>query len=238
MNKIAVFYLFTLLLLIVSIPTDAKRVNTIEGKSKQDIPEEWKPLLNPKTNKFWKEGNHTPDEGFLLFAKNPTSIQYAKLWLLRMETKAKVLRQMQSTVSKAQRDMIKSGLMEDRYWQFSDLKKGNVNSRVAKKELKNLDFYFLFNSKCSHCKHLAKKLAGFPNLRVLQVDENNILNFKGLSKTNRATKETINSYAPDGVVPVVVIHNPKTNVLTKIIGNKPIGEYYLAANSILKGGIK
>ena len=238
MNKVAAFYLFTLLLIIASLPADAKRVNTTEGKKNHNIPEEWKPLLNPKTNEFWKEGNHKPDDGFLLFAKNPTSIQYAKLWLLRMETKAKVLSQMQSTVSKAQAQMIKAGLMEDRYWQFKDLKKGKTDKRVSKKALKKLDFYFLFSSTCSHCRSLAKKLVAIPNLRVLQVDDKKIINFNGLAKTDRATKDTIKSYAPDGIVPVVVIHNPKSNVLTKVIGNKPIGEYYLAANSILKGGVK
>jgi hypothetical protein len=42
------------------------------------IPEKWKAYLNPTTDVFWSEGNHTPDAGFLLFAKDPT-VENAKL---------------------------------------------------------------------------------------------------------------------------------------------------------------
>jgi hypothetical protein len=217
----------------------SKRVNTegneIVTNKEETISSEWEPLLNPKTKEFWKEGNHIPDEGFLLFAQNPKSIKHAKFWLLRMETKAKILNQMQKTVEVAQKEMVEKGLMEDRYWQFEDLKKGLVNTRVTIDDLKQLNFYFLFSSTCPHCKGLAVKLKKIPKVRPLQVDNLKLMVFSGLEETTRATKETVRAYSPDGIVPIVVIHNPKTNVITKIAGNRPIGEYFLASHSLLKG---
>lgn len=235
-------FLFITLMLSVSSAKE-RRVNTSKGKvgnkpnKELKVPKEWSALLDPKTKEFWREGNHIPDAGFLLFAQNPDSTEYARFWLLRMETKAKVMNKMQQTIDKVQKDMVAEGLMEDRYWQFEDLRKGKISKRLAKNELKKLNFYFLFSSTCSHCKGLSKKLVNFPNLRPLQVDERRILNFNGLLESSRASKETIRMYTPDGIVPVLVIHNPKTNEVTKITGNRPLGEYYLAANSLLKRGL-
>lgn len=220
------------------------RFNT--NQSKLDVaknaPEEWKELLNPKTNRFWKEGNHTPDEGFLLFAKNPTNKEYAKFWLLRNEIKAEQLALMQATVDEAQRELFLEGKIKDRYHQFKKnnspvkVQKAETNQtpNISKADLKKLNFYFIFSSTCPHCSDLAKKLKNIPDVRPLQADSKALKNYEGLIQSTRATPETLTNYAPDGVVPVIVIHNPKTNAATRIVGNKTIEEYLMASAELLK----
>lgn len=207
-------------------------------KSVKNVPKEWQDLLNPKTTRFWKEGNHVPDEGFLLLAKNPNNKEYAKLWLLRNEIKAKYLAMIQKTVDKAQRELFLEGKLVDRYYQFNNKKKKaktrRYSPKISKSELKSLNFYFIYSSVCPHCKKLAKTLTKIPGVLPLQADNNKLLNFNGLSKSSRASKETLSNYAPDGVVPVVVIHNPKSNSATKIIGNKPLEEYLFASSELMK----
>jgi hypothetical protein len=232
--------MITFLCLLASMNSIAadKRFNTderVKNYSKA-IPNKWKDLINPKTEEFWREGNHVPDKGLLLLAQEPENIQYAKLWLLRMEIKAKHLNQMQKTIEIAQKQMVQDGLMEDRYWQFQDLIKGKTSSRITKRDLKNFNIYFLFSSTCPHCKSLSKNLSQIPNVKPLQVNEGKLLNFKGLDKTTRASVETKSTYLKNGVVPVVVIHNPKNNLVTTVSGNRPINEYLYAASTILKGG--
>lgn len=224
------------ILLLPPLAGLSKRVNTEGRKDEEEIPQAWKGLLDPQTREFWKEGNHLPDEGFLLFAQNPESLQHAKLWLMRMELKAKILHQMQKTINVAQREMVADGLMEDRYWQFDDLRKGKMGLRMPMEDLKRLNFYFLFSSQCPHCKSLAKTLKEIPQVRPLQVDAGALLEFDGLQKTARATKETLEAYLKDGIVPVVVIHDPQKNVATVVSGNRSLDEYYVASRSLLKGG--
>lgn len=218
----------------------AKRANTVGGKKKNvndySIPEEWKPYLNPKTREFWKEGNHTPDQGFLLFAKNPNSIKHAKLWLLRMETKAKILGLMQKTVEKAQAQMFRDGLLEDRYFEFQAKSKRKLVSKNFKK-FKDLEFYFIFSPTCPHCKDLSKKMSRFPNVWPLQVGKGKLKNFQGMNKTVFANQETIKKYNPGGKVPVVVLFNKKIKKAIRLVGNRNIKDYVDAANGLL-GGVK
>ena len=220
------------------------RFNTLGGNSEvsKSAPEEWKELLDPKTNRFWKEGNHVPDEGFLLLAKNPTNKAYAKYWLLRNEIKAEQLALIQATVDEAQRELFLEGKLKDRYFQFGRGSRTtktaalpiNQTPNVSKADLKRLNFYFIFSSTCPHCSDLAKKMKSLPDVRPLQADKKPIKQFEGLIQSSRATPETLANYAPDGVVPVVVIHNPKTNAATKIVGNKTLEEYLSASAQILK----
>lgn len=238
MNTIIFFILF-----LSSSNSFALRFNT--SISKTDIansaPEEWRDLLNPKTTRFWKEGNHIPDEGFLLLAKNPTNKSYAKFWLLRNEIKAEQLALIQSTVDEAQRELFLEGKLKDRYFQFSKKHTQtkiaspiNQTPRVALADLKKLNFYFIFSSTCSQCVELAQKMKSLPSVRPLQADKNGLKNFSGLMKSARASAETLSNYVPDGLVPVVVIHNPKTNAASKIVGNKSLEEYLFASSELLK----
>lgn len=232
--------LLTLLILLSINNAFGQRFNTEYSirKSVKDVPKEWQDLLNPKTTRFWKEGNHIPDEGFLLLAKNPNNKEYAKLWLLRNEIKAKYLAMIQKTVDTAQKELFLEGKLVDRYYQFKDKakksKKRNFSPKISSNQLEKLNFYFIYSSTCPHCKKLAKTLTKIPGVLPLQVDNNKLLNFKGLAKSSRASKETLSNYAPDGVVPVVVIHNPKTNSATKITGNKPLDEYLFASSELVK----
>jgi hypothetical protein len=244
------FDMKTTLVIILALITTTSwafsfRFNTSGGNADvaKSAPEEWKDLLNPKTNRFWKEGNHVPDEGFLLLAKNPTNKAYAKYWLLRNEIKAEQLTIIQATVDEAQRELFLEGKLKDRYYQFG---KGNrvttkktslplnQTPNLSKTDLKKLNYYFIFSSTCPHCSELAKKIKNLPDVRPLQADQKGIKHFAGLIQSSRATPETLSNYAPDGVVPVVVIHNPKTNAATKIVGNKSLEDYLAASAQILK----
>jgi hypothetical protein len=233
-QKLICFYL----VLFLNIANSGeKRVNT-EKKvthSNPQVPLEWVDLLDPKTKKFWREGRHEPDEGFVLFAQNPESIKHAKLWLLRMETKAKILVKMQKTVDKAQLELFKEGLIEDRYWQFSDIKKGKLANRLPIKELEKLQVYFLFSSTCPSCHKLAKKLDKFKRVSPLQVDQKGLIDFANLPKTQRATNQTIQTYVKDGIVPVVVLHKVGSNSVMRLVGNNDQNTYMQAAMKLLNG---
>ena len=55
-------------------------LNQAKGVSENRVSEDWKPYLDDSKAEFWKEGNHIPDQGFLLLLTN-RSLENAKLWL-------------------------------------------------------------------------------------------------------------------------------------------------------------
>lgn len=247
-----------LLFILLSMNAYAARVNTSEGNklpspSKEEIvktadriqiprelkiPENWLPYLNPAFEEFWSEGNHRPDTGFVLFARNP-SVENAKLWLIRMETKAKYLQLMLNSVMLAQKELISSGVIKDRYNMVTTAKalphvKKDTNISVSKQEIDQIEIFFLFSSKCPHCKALAQTLKSFNNVSPLQVDiQNELLNFENLAKTEIANEETINSYVKQGEVPVLILHDTKASNINILKGNRTQEEIILAMASLI-----
>lgn len=203
------------------------------------IPPEWVPYLNRATEEFWTEGNHRPDAGFVLLARNPSK-ETAKLWLLRMEAKARALTEMYGFVAEAQKELVRGGFMADRF-PTSVARQGALPGKeapktqgsVTDKDLKELQFYFLFSPSCGHCAELAETLIPFPNVVPLQVTEGPLKNFPGLPKSTYATKETKEAYLKEGVTPVVVVSWPKKNIVTTLTGNHSTEDLLLAAATVV-----
>lgn len=199
------------------------------------VSEVWLPYLNPAFEEFWTEGNHRPDAGFVLFARNPT-VENAKLWLLRMETKAKYLEVMLESISSAQRELLKRNLLKDRYGLLAPAKNlPPIKKQSSIKEgTSNIEIFFLFSSTCSHCKHLASTLKAFQNVSPLQVDSRSpLMNFEGLPPSEMATDNTKQEYLKTGEVPLLVLHDPKTKTVNILKGNRPQEEILLAMASLL-----
>lgn len=214
------------------IEQSADRVQIPSGVK---ISESWLPYLNPAFEEFWTEGTHHPDAGFVLFARNP-SVENAKLWLLRMETKAKYLEVMLDSISKAQQELLKSGLMKDRYGFLAKAKSlPQTNKQSMNKEgMSQIEIFFLFSSTCPHCKNLANTLRGFSNVSPLQVDEKKeLVHFEGLPSTEFATESTKNEYLHSREVPVLVIHDPETKTVNILKGNRSQEEILLAMASLI-----
>jgi thioredoxin-related protein len=260
MNKIIVLMIF-----IVNSSAFANRANTLEGNNSLakptekeisqsadrvkipenfKIPDEWMPLLNPAHEEFWVEGNHKADAGFILFARNPTK-ENAKLWLIRMETKAKYLEVMMSKTAEAQKELVSEGLIEDRYGMVSNAtflprstpRNNQVNIKNLIKngmgKISSVEMYFIFSPTCPYCEKMSESLSGFKNVQPLQVISGKLRDFKGLPKTTIATKETLEKYAPDGAVPVLVIHDPKSNKVNVVKGYLSKEEVYISIAKLL-----
>jgi hypothetical protein len=212
------------------------------------VPPEWIPLLNRAYEEYWMEGNHRPDAGFVLFARNPSK-ETAKLWLLRMESKAQNLEELFGYVKAAQQELVSTGLMVDRFnmvnkasikpmGSSNNSEKITENSAV-KSGFSDLQFYFLFSPTCAHCARMAQNLVGFPNVHPLQVTGGELHNWPGLPESDHATPETIESYVKDGQqpsgVPVLAIYQPKTNRVLKLRGSRTTQEILAAAAAVQNG---
>jgi hypothetical protein len=210
------------------------------------VPPEWVPLLNRAYEEYWMEGNHRPDAGFVLFARNPSK-EAAKLWLLRMESKAQNLEELFGYVKEAQQELVTGGLMADRFNMVSQAAiapvgflgkgSGKINSPpTSRRGLGDLEFYFLFSPTCPHCAHLAQSLVGFPNVHPLQVTDGEVIHWPGLPMSDRATPETIEAYVKSGVkaggVPVLAIYQSKTKNVLKLRGAHSAEEILAAAVSV------
>jgi len=232
--------------------------NEIKIPKNIKIPAEWQPYLNPATEEFWTEGNHRPDAGFVLFARNPSK-DTAKLWLLRMEAKAKELQILFPLIVEAQKELVKQGYMVDRYNMVKDsvgtsflpkvasdsLPSQELNTQLAQvayqkaalpkqDDLKNVIFYFLFRPGCVHCENLSKTLVGFPNVIPLQITTEPLVNFQGLAKSNYASPATVKSYDPTGETPYLIISNPKAKKVTLLKGEQSTEMVLFSAASVLK----
>lgn len=210
------------------------------------IPGEWIPLLNRAFEEYWMEGNHRPDAGFVLFARNPSK-DTAKLWLLRMESKAQNLEELFGYVKEAQKELVGGGLMVDRFNMVSQASatpagffgKNQPQSNppnLSRAGLDDIEFYFLFSPTCPHCARMAQSLVGFPNVHPLQVTAGEIVNWPGLPESDRATPETIAAYVKDGDqpggVPVLAVYHPKTNRVLKLRGARSAQEILTAAAAV------
>ena len=215
------------------------------------IPNAWKPFLNPANEEFWSEGNHRPDAGFVLFARNP-NVESAKLWLLRMEAKSKMMQKMFPLIVQAQKELVQDGYMLDRY----NMVKNNVGASFLPKEvadnlpsqdinisikdlpktndLKNLTFYFLFRPGCSHCENMSKNLVGIPNVVPLQITKEPLKHFQGLQSSIYASPETVKNYDPTGETPYLIISNPKSKKLTILKGEQNIEKILYTAATVMR----
>lgn len=212
---------------IVSLPKNLK------------IPNEWVGLLNPAFEEFWTEGNHRPDAGFVLFARNPSK-ENAKLWLIRNEVKAKYAKIMMDSILEAQKELVKEGVLQDRYNMVNPPKK-NVKPKkpleflTTSKSLNEPDIYFLFSPTCSFCHNLAKNLKSLKNVQPLQVTSGELFNFEGLPESDYATQETIQNYASDGTVPVVVFVDNISKKASVVKGYKSESELVLLMGKFKNG---
>lgn len=196
----------------------------------------WKTLTNPKSPEFWKEGNHIPDHGWITMVQDMT-VDSAKLFLLRGEIKALYLQRAMKLIDQAQIELVSEGLMEDRYNvvanKVDQLKRRNV-PKLSKSQLKNLQYFFIFSPSCPHCKNLSRTLVGLPNVYPLQATQGKLYHFDGLNKTERASTETLKGYAPNGIVPVLVLHHSTSQKAVVLRGNQTIDQIMLASAQLLR----
>lgn len=204
------------------------------------IPKEWAPLLDPKNSLFWKEGSHEPDAGLVLFGQNPSK-ETAKLWLLRMEYKAKLLSHMFEYVTEAHKELVKEGLIQNRY-SITRTTAGtlpSIKNQVAiinkdkKEQIKNIHVYFLFDPNCKFCDEMASKVKFFKNVVPLQTSGDSLKHFSGLPKSSFATQKTLETYLKNGGVPFLVITDPVNKQHTTVEGNVSLEEIMLAASELL-----
>lgn len=218
-------------------------IRKIESKTKKlckgtkERCEIWKTLTDPKSPDFWKEGNHTPDHGWITMVQDMT-VDSAKLFLLRGEIKALYLQHAMKLIDQAQVELVSEGLMEDRYNvvanKVNQLKKVKA-PKLSKAELNSLQYFFIFSPSCPHCKSLSRTLVGLPNVYPLQATKGKIYHFDGLNKTERASKETLAGYAPNGIVPVLVVHHSSSQKAVVLRGNQSIDQIMLASAQLLRG---
>ncbi|MCB9228979.1 MAG: hypothetical protein H6618_05150 [Deltaproteobacteria bacterium] len=180
--------------------------------------ERWKRLLDPSTDDFWKEGNHIPDEGFLLLLKHRRP-EDARNWLLRMEKKAEIAEEVLSLTSKAQKDLVREGKMKDRYHMVSsDYPEYEQLNKLFKDVMKSLTYFFIFRAECHASQRTAEEIRDFNNVIPLQATSSALYHWKGLPESKHASPETLKDYAPDGVVPVVVIADRLHNRVVRLSG--------------------
>ncbi len=205
---------------------DDRRVTTNEGNAYSSsldvkvptnvpIPPEWKKLIDPTTDEFWNEGNFKPDTGFVLWAKNPT-IENAKLYLIRMNAKRDRLQIMQKQQEQANKDLIKLGVIANDYDFLAQATRSD--SKIALSSINDTQIFFLFTPTCPHCKRQGQILSGQPNVTPMQIGGQELLHFPSLPQSVWATKDDIDRYAKDKVVPVLLIYDRKTNNMVSIKG--------------------
>ena len=206
------------------------------------MPSEWRELLDPSTDTFWKEGNHIPDQGFLIFLKNPT-IENARRWLLRVEKKALIMEKVMELSLTAEKQLLIEGKLKDRKGILKyekgflagvkKIESQALNSNDIKKISSDLNYYFIFHSKCGHCASLAKKLTSFNNVFPLQANDGTLKNWENLPSTAKADAETLKEYVKENTFPVLLIHSKKTNKATTVVGDKSLSEIIEASRKVL-----
>lgn len=204
------------------------------------VPAEWIPLLNRAYEEYWTEGNHRPDAGFVLFARQPSK-ETAKLWLLRMESKAKNLEQLFALVRDAQDELVKDGLLVDRFNMVHRVPSTAFNQSMPRAAIeedvwKQVEAYFLYSPTCPHCARLATALVGFPNVHPLQVTPGEVVNWPGLPPSDRADAETVQTYVNQGQgaggIPVLVLFDRAKQAVMTLRGAHSAPEIMAAAAAL------
>ncbi|MFG1594132.1 hypothetical protein [Halobacteriovorax sp. CON-3] len=91
-------------------------------------------LLDPKDDRFWREGNHVPDEGLLEWLKDPESVEKAMNYHLRMSIKDKTMKTLRRVGEVAHRKLIESGQIKDVHNQMAYLREITKNHPIYKNE--------------------------------------------------------------------------------------------------------
>ena len=231
MKKIAIITVLSTVLLAASAKNNTH--NTGKKTKRAEVPENWKQLLDPKTDKFWADsGGHLPDPGALEFFKDPND-KTARLYLQRMNMKRDLAHKFSRLLAKANLDLIREGKIADDYGFLKQ--DSSKSSEDLVDQLKEFSIFFFFTPSCPHCKVQAKMLKG-TNTFPFQVGGETLMHFKGLSKTSFATDEDKKKFLKEGQVPtLLLLHNP-TNRLTKINGVTPVSDLVEVARNLEKGG--
>lgn len=202
--------------------------------NKTEVPDNWKPFINPSFSEFWTEGHTKADSGFILFARNPTP-ENAKLWLIRMENKRKMLLTMQGLIDQVYPELVSSGEIVDYYNLVSAVSKNSPKPALQNIKLaSDITLYFLFSPTCPHCKSQAEILKNVSSHVVpLQVSGGELLHFKGFKHTEWADNETKNKYVK-GKVPVILVYNQSSQKIAKLSGVKRLLEIKETADYVSK----
>jgi len=121
----------------------------------------WRPYLQPKTNKEWKEffreGNHIPPEPFMELVRDPSN-RNIKHWNQYIEKKNTLMARVQLKI--AEYNKAQGQKMGQR---SNNILKASVKKLVEPSRYSNrLVFRMYYDSKCPHCKKM------FGTLRELQ----------------------------------------------------------------------
>lgn len=201
---------------LIAGPLKGKQFNTKSGNSiisnsRNEAPENWKKLLNPRTIEFWEENNgYLPDKGWLIYLQNPTD-ENARYWLLRGEIKALEMNKIQSHLAKVEMQLIQEGVLEDRYNRLKSMKADAALKKIA--NTKGLAYYFLFSPNCSACSKQAGVLKNFKNVHPLQVSGKRLKHYPGIKRSKWADKKVKDDYLEKGVTPVTIIHNQENKTI-------------------------
>lgn len=198
------------------------------------IPKKWIKYIDESQDEFWQEGNHLPDQGFVILLKEPT-LTNAKLWLLRMEKKANRAEEVMALVLKAQEELVREGKIKDRYGMvMSNNPEYAPIKKLYQDQFKSLSYFFIFKPGCHACIKTAENLEGFPNVMPLQATQGELFQWDNLPNTRKASRETLNDYAKDGSVPVIVIADPIKNRVSKLKGLQTKQQIMEASVNLLK----
>ncbi len=213
--------------------TDSRRVQIPKDLK---VPLEWQQLIDPTQDSFWVEGNFKPDQGFLLWAKNPT-VDNAKLYLIRMNAKRDTLHIMQKQQELANKELISKGIIANDY-DFLAGQTGRVASRSDSDDLRDFHIFFLFHPDCGHCKRQAQILSGKNNVTPLQVAGEKLVQLNGLPPSIWAEKSDVEKYAPNRSVPVLLIFSSENNKMVSVQGVHTIDEIKQIAQALRQKGEK
>ncbi len=222
---------------------DDRRVTTKDGNVQSQpqtvkvptdiaVPSEWKKLIDPSTDEFWNEGNFRPDTGFVLWAKNP-SIDNAKLYLIRMNAKRDRLHVMQKQQEQANRELIKLGVIANDYDFLAQAT--SSDSKAPLSSISQTQIFFLFTPTCPHCKRQGQILSGQSNVTPMQIGGKELLHFPNLPQSVWATKEDVDRYAADKVVPVLLVYDRQSNNMASLKGVHTTQEIDKVAKHLKKG---
>lgn len=116
--------------------------------------------LDPATDEFWKEGNHIPDQGFLLWAKDPTP-ENARLYLIRMNMKRNIVHILYAQQKEANLALIREGVIADDYDFLSkEVKKEPGQNSYLRKAFADTHIFFFFSPTYQHSRRQAETLKG------------------------------------------------------------------------------
>ena len=132
---------------------------------------DWSEHLDPKNDKFFKEGDHTPPEPFMELARNPSD-ENIKRWFAMIELKNQMMERMHiSMANYLQKNQMKLNTEE------KDLIAQNTQRLAPQNiDVKRFRFRLYFESSCPHCHNMMATMKDLQDLgyygELRQVDKN------------------------------------------------------------------